>query len=485
MVKCKGKLSLRALTESMRIHFIAIGGSAMHNLAIALHKKGYTITGSDDEIFEPSKGRLVKYGLLPESTGWHPEKITLGIDAIILGMHARVNNPELIKAQEIGLKIFSYPEFLYEQTKNKTRVVIGGSHGKTTITSMIMHVLRENGVMFDYMVGAQIEGFETMVGLSEDAKIAVFEGDEYLSSPTDRRPKFHLYHPHIAVLSGIAWDHINVFPTFDGYVDQFRKFAELTEPGGTLFYFEGDSLLQQIAGEQNHIKTISYNTHSYMVEDKTTYLKVGNREIRLKIFGEHNLQNISAAKAVCNALNIKDEQFYRAIRSFSGASRRLEVLSENDQVTVFRDFAHSPSKLLATTKAVKQQFPERKLVACMELHTFSSLKKEFLTQYKGCMEDADQAFVYFNPHTVEHKKLEPISPQMVADGFDKEGLIVTTDSDWLFAELEKMQWNNANLLLMSSGNFDGKDLPPFAERITGNPVKFQRGDWIKNPQGKL
>jgi UDP-N-acetylmuramate: L-alanyl-gamma-D-glutamyl-meso-diaminopimelate ligase len=469
----------------MRIHFIAIGGSAMHNLAIALHKKGYTITGSDDEIFEPSKGRLAKYGLLPENTGWHPGKITPDIDAIILGMHARANNPELLKAQELKLKVYSYPEFLYEQTKDKTRVVIGGSHGKTTITSMIMHVLRENGVLFDYMVGAQIEGFETMVGLSEEAKIAVFEGDEYLSSPTDRRPKFHLYHPHIAVLSGIAWDHINVFPTFDGYVEQFRKFAELTEPGGMLFYFVGDPLLQQIAGEQKHIQITGYNTHPYVVEDKTTYLKVGEREIRLKVFGEHNLQNISAAKAVCNALNIPDEEFYRAIRRFSGASRRLEVLSENDHTTVFRDFAHSPSKLLATTKAVKQQFPNRKLVACMELHTFSSLKMEFLSEYKGCMEDADLPFVYFSPHTVEHKKLEPISPQMVADGFDKEGLIVTTDSDGLFSELENMQWNNANLLLMSSGNFDGKDLPEFALKITGNPVKFRRGDWIKNPQGKL
>lgn len=469
----------------MRIHFIAIGGSAMHNLAIALHKKGYIITGSDDEIFEPSKSRLAGYGLLPATPGWHPEKIAQDLDALILGMHARANNPELLKAQEIGLKVYSYPEFLYEQTKNKLRVVIGGSHGKTTITSMIMHVLRENNVLFDYMVGAQIEGFETMVGLSKEAEIAVFEGDEYLSSPTDPRPKFHLYHPHIAVLSGIAWDHINVFPTFNGYVEQFATFAGLIEPGGTLFYFEADPLLKTIAKNQPHIQTIGYNTHPYQVEDKTTYLKAGNHEIRLKVFGEHNLQNISAAKAVCNALNVTDEQFYRTIRSFAGASRRLEVLSENDHTTVFRDFAHSPSKLLATTKSVKQQFPDRKLVACMELHTFSSLKKEFLPQYKGCMNDADQAYVYFSPHTVQHKKLEPITPEMVADGFGKKGLIVTTDSDSLFAELGKMDWENTNLLLMSSGNFDGKDLPEFSLKITGNPIKFRRGDWIKNPQGML
>ena len=469
----------------MRIHFIAVGGSAMHNLAIALHKKGYTVSGSDDEIFEPSRTRLAGYGLLPEPIGWNPARISHDLDAVILGMHARAGNPELLRAQELGLKIYSYPEFLYEQTKDKTRVVIGGSHGKTTITSMIMHVLRENHVAFDYMVGAQLEGFETMVGLSESAQIAVFEGDEYLSSPTDRRPKFHLYHPHIAVLSGIAWDHINVFPTFEGYVEQFRIFARLIESGGTLFYYEGDEHLKLIAGEQHHIRTEGYNIHPYITEDHTTYLKEGDREIRLNIFGEHNLQNISAAKSVCLALGLSDEQFYRAVRTFNGAARRLEILSENGHSTVFRDFAHSPSKLLATARAVKKQFPDRKLVACMELHTFSSLKKEFLPHYKGSMEDADLAFVYFNPQTVEHKKLEPITPDMVSEGFQKAGLQVYTDSTELFAILRNIDWKEANLLLMSSGNFDGRDLPAFAQEITGDPVKFKRGDWIRNPQGKL
>lgn len=469
----------------MRIHFIAIGGSAMHNLAIALHKKGYTVTGSDDEIFEPSSSRLAKYGLLPQTTGWNPGLITRKLDAVILGMHARSDNAELIKAQELGLKIFSYPEFLYEQTRDKTRVVIGGSHGKTTITSMIMHVLNQNHMLFDYMVGAQIEGFETMVGLSEDSKVAVFEGDEYLSSPTDPRPKFHLYHPHIAVISGIAWDHINVFPTFENYVSQFREFARLTEPGGKLFYYGDDPLLKQIAEEQHHIRTEPYREHPHIVEDRVTYLKSGDREIRLKIFGNHNLQNISAAKAVCTALGITAEQFYKAIRSFSGAARRLEILSENDHTTVFRDFAHSPSKLKATTQAVKQQFPGRKLVACMELHTFSSLKKEFLPHYQNCMDDADMAFVYYNPHTVEHKKLEAITPDMVVDGFKKDGLEVTVNSSDLFSKLQQMDWNNANLLLMSSGNFDGQDLPALAKEVTGNPLRFQRGDWVKNPQSGL
>lgn len=469
----------------MKIHFIAIGGSAMHNLAIALHKKGYTVTGSDDEIFEPSKGRLFNYGLLPEFQGWSPEIITPDLDAVILGMHARSDNPELIRAMELGIRIYSYPEFLFEQTKHKTRVVIGGSHGKTTITSMIMHVLRENHMLFDYMVGAQIEGFETMVGLSEEAGVAIFEGDEYLSSPADPRPKFHLYRPHLAVISGIAWDHINVFPTFENYVEQFREFVRLIEPGGTLYYYRGDPILQEIAKDITHIRTAGYDTHPFITENQVTYLVAGSREIRLKVFGEHNLQNISAAKAICSTLKISDDQFYRAIRTFSGASRRLEILSGNDHTTVFRDFAHSPSKLLATTKAVKTQYPGRKLVACMELHTFSSLKKEFLPHYNHCMEDADLAFVYYNPHTVLHKKLMPITPEIVSEGFDKEGLIVTTDSDGLFSELERMNWHNTNLLLMSSGNFDGKDLPGLALKITGDPVRFERGDWIKTPKGKL
>lgn len=469
----------------MRIHFIAIGGSAMHNLAIALHKKGYMVTGSDDEIFEPSRTRLEKYGLLPQTSGWNPGMINRELDAVILGMHARSDNPELVKAQELKLKIYSYPEFLYEQTKNKTRVVIGGSHGKTTITSMIMHVLKQNHMLFDYMVGAQIEGFETMVGLSEKATVAIFEGDEYLSSPTDPRPKFHLYHPHISVISGIAWDHINVFPTFESYVSQFREFARLTESGGTLIYYGDDPLLRQIAAEQPHLRTEAYREHPHIVEDRITYLKSGEREIRLKIFGNHNLQNISAAKSVCTALGITGDQFYSAIRSFSGAARRLEVLAENDHTTVFRDFAHSPSKLKATTQAVKQQFPGRKLVACMELHTFSSLRKEFLPQYQNSMDEADLAFVYYNPHTVEHKKLESITPGMVSDGFKKPGLVVTINSGELFSRLLQMDWQDVNLLMMSSGNFDGQDLPALAKEITGNPIRFQRGDWIKNPQSGL
>jgi UDP-N-acetylmuramate: L-alanyl-gamma-D-glutamyl-meso-diaminopimelate ligase len=453
----------------MNVHFIAIGGSAMHNLAIALHKKGYRVTGSDDEVFEPSKSRLKSYNLLPENEGWYPEIITHELDAVILGMHARQDNPELIRAQELGLKIFSYPEYLYEQTKDKIRVVIGGSHGKTTMTSMIMHVLRFNQIAFDYMVGAQLEGFDTMVALTEEAKIAVFEGDEYLSSPIDRRPKFHLYFPNIALLSGIAWDHINVFPTFPFYVEQFQIFADLIEPNGSLIYFGNDENLQQVAAKSRaDIQKFPYQLHDSVIENGITYLVAHDRKIRLQIFGDHNLQNISGAQLVCRQLGLTDEQFYSAIAEFKGASRRLEVLAETENCVVFNDFAHSPSKLKATTEAVKKQFPERKLVACLELHTFSSLKKEFLPQYKNCMDAADLAIVYFNPHTIEHKKLEPITEQQVAEAFDSPGLMVSTNSDQLFAFLKSKNWQNTNLLLMTSGNFSGKSMKALAGELTSS-----------------
>jgi len=457
----------------MHIHFIAIGGSAMHNLAIALHKKGFKVSGSDDEIFEPSKSRLQQYNLLPDEFGWYPEKLTRDIDAIILGMHARQDNPELIRAQQLGLKIYSYPEYLYEQTKDKTRVVIGGSHGKTSITSMIMHVLKTNQVDFDYMVGAKLEGFDTMVSLNHESNIAVFEGDEYLSSPIDDRPKFHLYHPNIALLSGVAWDHINVFPTFENYLSQFRRFIDLIEKNGSLIYYQGDQHLREMALQvRTDVSAQEYGEHPSVVENGVTYLLFGDRKIRLQVFGDHNLQNIAGAKLVCDKLGISDEKFYMAMSSFKGAARRLEVLAQNESCTVFYDFAHSPSKLKATTEAVKKQFSDRTLVAVMELHTFSSLKKEFLPHYRACMEAADQAFVYFNPHTIEHKRLEPISREQVVKAFDKEGLLVFTDPDELFEMLRALDWNNKNLLIMTSGNFSGKDIKEVAVAICGNPAPF-------------
>ena len=450
----------------MRVHFIAIGGAAMHNLALALHKKGFHVSGSDDEIFDPSKTRLEQAGILPEQWGWFPNKITTEIDAIILGMHARIDNPELIKAKELNLKIYSYPEYIYEQTKDKTRVVIGGSHGKTTTTSMIMHVLKCNNINFDYMVGAQIEGFETMVKLSEDAKIAVFEGDEYLASPIDPRPKFHLYHPHIALLTGIAWDHINVFPTFENYLDQFEKFINFIKPQGSLIYFDEDEhILKMVQEQRDNISYLPYNSHPHKVKDGVSSLITKDGEIELSIFGEHNLQNLKGAHLICKELGLSDEQFYTSIQSFGGAAKRLQTLAQNNQTIVYQDFAHSPSKLQATTKAVKNQFTDRKLVACMELHTFSSLKEEFLPEYKNSMALADVAMVYFNPKTVEHKKLKAITTKQVHDAFGGTNLKVYTDSQELLNDLMQLNFEKANLLLMSSGNFSGLNLKELANQL--------------------
>lgn len=451
----------------MNVHFIAIGGSAMHNLAIALHLKGANVTGSDDEIFDPSRGRLERHGLLPEQIGWDADRIHAGIDAVVLGMHARADNPELAKAKELDLKIFSYPEYLYEATRNKTRVVIGGSHGKTTITSMILHVLNHHQIPSDYMVGAQLEGFDCMVKLSEDSKIAILEGDEYLSSPIDRRPKFHLYHPNVALISGIAWDHINVFPTFSNYVEQFSTFIDLIEEGGSLVYCEADAAVKKIGdAAAGDVLKFPYTTHPHQVRDGVTYLETANGEVPLEIFGNHNLQNLNGARWVCRQIGVSDEQFYEAISSFKGASKRLELLKRAEGTTIYKDFAHSPSKLKATTAAVQSQFPDRTLIACMELHTFSSLNKEFLQEYDGAMDTADEALVYFNPHTIAHKKLAPISAEEVKAAFGgNDNLQVFTDSKALQEKLKAMSWEGKNLLLMSSGNFDGINLEQFADQL--------------------
>ena len=446
----------------MRVHFIAIGGSAMHNLAIALHKKSYQITGSDDQIFEPSRGRLAKYGLLPEKKGWHPEKIDGSLDAIILGMHARKDNPELLRAQELGLKIYSYPEYVYEQSKNKKRVVIGGSHGKTSITSMILHVLRKMDLKYDYLVGAQLEGYETMVSLNDDHDLIILEGDEYLSSPIDLRPKFHWYKGHIAVLTGIAWDHINVFPTFENYVEQFEIFSNSLETEASLIYYSEDPELQHIAENcRRDIHTIPYATPKYDRQNDH-YVLDGHK---LRVFGEHNLQNIQAACLVLEELGIKRQDSLKALSDFTGAARRLETIREEHDFSVFKDFAHSPSKLKATTKAVKSYHPERRLIACMELHTFSSLNKKFLPEYKDSMQAADEAIVYFNPSTIEHKKLEPITEEELLEAFNQEDLKVYTDSKTLIEHLRSRKWSGQDLLLMSSGNFDGQDFNELADSL--------------------
>ncbi|SMO73694.1 UDP-N-acetylmuramate--L-alanine ligase [Solitalea koreensis] len=463
----------------MRVHFISIGGSAMHNLAIALHKKGYHVTGSDDEVFEPSKTRLAKHGLLPESIGWDAQRINADLDAVILGMHARADNPELIRAQELGLKIYSYPEYIYEQSKDKTRVVIGGSHGKTSITAMILHVLQACKVDCDYLVGAQLAGFDTMVKVTAEAPVMIIEGDEYLSSPIDRRPKFHLYQANIALLSGIAWDHINVFPTFENYLEQFKLFLDTIQEGGSLVYCEKDAELKKLVesynlsskssalskSQKSRFTLLPYDLPEHIIDNGITKLITPFGEVSLSIFGEHNLMNLTGARLVCKQLGVADEDFYNAISSFKGASKRLELVDKNELVTVYKDFAHSPSKLKATTAAVKAQFPNRKLIACMELHTFSSLNKTFLNEYDGSMAIADEALVYFNHHTLEHKKLDPITEEQVKAAFNSPNVQVFTNSAKLQAYLLSKNWKNTNLLLMSSGNFDGVDFSELAQEV--------------------
>ncbi|MEA5459637.1 Mur ligase family protein [Arcicella sp. LKC2W] len=449
-----------------KIHFIAIGGAAMHNLAIDLHNRGFVITGSDDEIYEPSRTLLADKGLLPAEMGWFPEKITADLSCVILGMHARADNPELAKAQELGIKIYSYPEFIYSQSLHKQRVVIAGSHGKTTITSMILHVLKFHNRQFDYMVGARIEGFDTMAKLS-DAPVIVIEGDEYLSSPIDRQPKFLHYHPHVMLMSGIAWDHINVYPDFNDYVHQFELLADELPKAGSFIYDETDALVAKIGSvEREAIKRLPYQAHASKVLDGKTFLILPNKkEIEIEVFGEHNLKNLNGAKFVLSQIGIEDEEFYAAIPSFKGAAKRLELVGQNEETVIYKDFAHAPSKVEATTKAVKAQFPNRQLVACLELHTFSSLNKDFLGEYANKLNSADVPVVYFSPKTLEHKKLPAITPEDIKVHFNNPNLHVFTDNESLKTFLLSQRWRGSNLLMMSSGTFNGLDFGSLAGEI--------------------
>lgn len=450
----------------MRIHFIAIGGSAMHNLALALHAKGDIVTGSDDAIFEPSKTRLAKQGLLPEQEGWYTEKITADIDAVILGMHAKEDNPELIKAKELGLTIYSYPEFIYEHAKNKTRVVIGGSHGKTTITSMVLHVLNYHGVEVDYLVGAQLEGFDRMVNLTDDNDFMLIEGDEYLSSPIDRRPKFHLYEPNIALLSGIAWDHINVFPTFENYVDQFRIFIDKITNGGILIYNEEDAIVKQIAEEStNPIRKIPYTTLENEIVDGVAYLITSEGPMPLEVFGQHNINNISGAKWVCQNMGIDEDDFFDAITSFKGASKRLEKLYDEGTTVVYKDFAHSPSKVKATMKAVREQYPNKQVVACLELHTYSSLNADFLSEYKGSLDAADQAVVFYSLDALKIKRMSEITAEQMKTAFELPALITYTNADDFKTYIKNLDLKDSVLLFMSSGDYGGLDLNEFIQTL--------------------
>ncbi|NCI46475.1 UDP-N-acetylmuramate--L-alanine ligase [Sediminibacterium soli] len=451
----------------MRVHFISIGGSVMHQLAIALHKKGYRVTGTDDEIFEPARGNLAAEGLLPDTIGWDTGLITKDIDAVILGMHAKSDNPELLKARELGLTIYSFPEYIYHESRNKKRIVVGGSHGKTTTTSMIMHVLKTLGRDFDYLVGARVQGFEQSVDITE-APLIVCEGDEYPASAIEKKPKFHFLYPHVAILTGIAWDHINVFPTFDFYLEQFVVFINRIEKDGLLIYNESDTVLKKLV-EENRRSDIRYQPYAvpqHRIEQGQTRVTIEGVTGLLKVFGNHNLMNLFAAYYACRETGVKADEFVTAIGSFTGAAKRLELLASNAHTNVYRDFAHAPSKVKATTEALKQQYPARRLVCVLELHTYSSLNGQFMQEYRGALDKADAAAVFYSRHALELKRLPDLPAEKVREGFDKNGLAVITDAAELANWLEKQDFTDANLALMSSGNYDGLDMLTFARKIT-------------------
>ncbi|OWY20299.1 peptidoglycan synthetase [Sphingobacteriales bacterium UPWRP_1] len=454
----------------MKVHFIAIGGSIMHQLAIALQQQGYRVTGSDDTIFDPAKTNLFNVGLLPDEFGWFPEKIDARPDAVILGMHAKKDNPELLRAQQLGIPVHSYPQFIYQHAQHKKRVVIGGSHGKTTITAMVMHVLRHCGTDFDYVVGAKLPGFAESVRLSASAQVIVIEGDEYLSSPVDLKPKFLYYRPHVALLSGIAWDHMNVFPSFDGYLQQFTLFAQTIEPGGTLVYNAEDSHLCHIAQQHPRLNLQPYQTPPYRVNESNDnwLLQWNGQEVPLQIFGQHNLQNLMGAKAVCNSLNVPDELFLEAITTFTGAARRLELVAKSAGCCMYKDFAHAPSKVKATTHALKLLHPGRRLVACLELHTYSSLNHNFLPQYQHALQSADLAMVFYDPQTLAIKQLPPLQPQEIQHYFNHPNLLVFTNPSELENQLLQTNFEQTDLLLMSSGNFGGINIANIAKFATEN-----------------
>jgi UDP-N-acetylmuramate: L-alanyl-gamma-D-glutamyl-meso-diaminopimelate ligase len=466
-----------------KIHFIAVGGAVMHNLALALQTKGYQVSGSDDEIYDPAKSRLQKAGILPETTGWFPEKLDSSIEAVILGMHARKDNPELIKALELGLNVYSFPEYIYEQSKNKQRIVIAGSHGKTTITSMILHVLAYHKRNFDYLVGAQIEGFDLMVKISDDAPTIIIEGDEYLSSAIEMKSKFLFYHPHIALISGVAWDHFNVFPTFESYVKAFEDLADGLDKAGVLVYDESDDIVKVICEKDRpDVLKLPYKKPQYTIKSGKVFLSSAQGEVPLQVFGEHNMKNLMGAKIILERIGITEEMFFEAIRNFKGASKRLETLGENNNTIVLRDFAHAPSKVGATTNATKELFENRTLIACYELHTYSSLNKDFLPQYDQKLDQADVAVVFYSPHTLEMKKMPPISVDEIKKCFGRDDLLVFTESKELTDFLKAQNWYNSNLLLMSSGTFGGTDLAQLATEILALPVTVKDMPQKKEPK---
>ncbi len=445
----------------MKYHFIAIGGSIMSNLAVSLKNEGHQITGSDDLIFEPSLSLLHSESLLPLQFGWFPDKITESLDAVFVGMHAKADNPELLKAKMLGIKIFSFPEYVYHRSQHKERIVVAGSHGKTTTTALIMHILRFHRFQFDYVVGANVQGFEKNVSFSENSNMIVIEGDEYFTSPTDLKPKFLHYHHHIAVLNGIAWDHANIYPDLDSYLSAFRSLVWNTPKAGALLGFRDDKLVKLLMAEseksREDVYHAYYEPHPARIKDGITQLKTEFGDIGIEIFGEHNLCNISAAQAVCKRIGIRGKDFYTALKGFKGADRRLQPLVKEANTAIFYDFAHAPSKAEATVNAVKMQYPKRKLVACLELHTFSSLSAQFLPQYKNSLKKADVAAVFLNENIFEKKGLPPFSLPTIREAFGRKDIILLQNKEQLEKFIAAQKQSNTNLLLMSSGDFGGFD----------------------------
>lgn len=444
----------------MHIHFIAIGGAIMHQLALALHRKGNSVTGSDDEINDPAKTNLKNAGLLPAQQGWFPEKITKKTDAIVLGMHAKPDNPELLRAQELNIPIYSFPQYIYEVSKDKQRVVIAGSHGKTTITSMVMHILKKMGKEFDYLVGAKVNGFAQSVQLS-DAPLIVLEGDEYPASAIEKKPKIFFYHPQISVLSGIAWDHINVFPTYENYCSQFEYYLENMEAGAKLFFnAEDPEVVHIVEKSAGHLNAIPYRMPVFHYENGEAVIETANGSLTLSVFGRHNLLNMEAAVSVCEALGMERQECYKAISDFSGAAKRLEKIIDKENIVAYRDFAHAPSKLKATLDAVREAYPDHKLIACFELHTYSSLNEKFLSEYKESMNAADDALVYFSRHALSLKGLPSLDKETVKKQFNRNDITVIAEKEELASNVQTLVSEAKEpvcLLLMSSGTFDGID----------------------------
>lgn len=437
----------------------------MSQLAIALHKQGHHVTGSDDEIKNPSKSDLNEAGILPSKEGWYPEQITDYIDTVILGMHALADNPELTKAKKLGINILSFPEFIYNLSKQKQRIVIGGSHGKTTIVSMIIHVLREFGKEFDYVCGSKVAGFDQMVQLT-DAPLIIIEGDEYPSSKEDTKAKFLNYHHHIGIISGIAWDHVNAYPTFDEYVQVFEAFADQTPKAGTLILNEEDDLVTMIGKkERSDVTVIDYKVHPYVVKDDNFHLIYEKKHIPVQVIGRHNMQNIEAARLVCKHLGVPAEVFYDSITRFKGATKRMEPILQQDSIRTFSDFAHSPSKVGATVNALKETYPNERLTAVLELHTFSSLRTEFLPEYRNKLEGADMAAIFISKEKVSLSASGPGFRDEIISAFGYHDLKVFEDKDQLEEWLLNLVPQSGNYLFMSSGNFDGLDIRKFSSKL--------------------